>query len=116
MLGLVSGIIVYNAVLEKSHTEIDAYTLALEDAILEKNTKEADRNLTKIEEKWGKTRNMMMVFLNHSDLVNIEEKIGNMRSALTFSDFFEMYKECSSFKTFFKYAVSGANPSLINIL
>ena len=116
MFSLVGGVIIYNATLDKAHFEIDTFTLALEEAILEKNTKEADKNLTKIEEKWGKTRNMMMVFLNHSDLVNIEEKIGNMRSALTFSDFFEMYKECNSFKTFFKYAVSGANPSLINIL
>ncbi len=113
---LIGSIIVYDWILANKEQNFDALAQGLQQAITQQELEEANNYITKMEENWNTTRNMLMAFSEHEDLNNAEERLKNLRSAYVYKDWQEMYKELEVFQMLLKNEFESAKPTLTNIL
>lgn len=113
---LISGIVVYGVYMEKNKQEFLYLLEETEKNVYKEDAESSQKYLSEIEKRWKDTKNLLMAFCDHQDLVAIEEHLKSIKSALIYSDFKEAHSEIVIFRIFLMYAFEGTTPSLTNIL
>lgn len=113
---VILGICYYEYSVGKYKAEIDSMIKSIEQSVYDENIDSARKDIDKLNDRWDKIKNVLMMFNDHKDLNEMSQTLRMLKAFSEFEEYDEMYSNLETFKLLFSQAVESSKPTLANIL
>lgn len=113
---VIGGILWYEYEITLQRDYIDNVIFEAERAIFDRDLEEVKNCVEKLEKRWDKLQNTLMMFNDHKDINEMSQALTAFKAFSEYGDYMEMYNSLENFKLLFDYSAKSSKPTLANIL
>lgn len=111
-----TGIILSDIYLKKSTDEIIEITKLAEIEVSKGDIEKATEHIDTLQEKWQTSRNIIAIFIRHSDVDVVNDSVSKLKVYLQSNDKKDFYAECDSVEFYLKNLADSETYTYYNIL
>lgn len=113
---IISGIILTDIYLKKTTNEIIALTKTAESEVIGGDIVSAKKNIEVLQQKWKKSRNVLAIFIKHSDIDTVNASVSKLKVYVKDEDKTDFFAECDTIEFYLNTLADSESYAYYNIL